>query len=184
MKGILVTIKLITAPSVLPQLRFSDTIIFGGYEIGNAAFALASSGNASFGGGDGLIGLSFSPLNNYNGSAQASYTLPLVETLWHLGALKSPLFSFNMFTQNFNPLLDSPSEDSPPPTPGGELLLGGVNDSLFEGDIAYSPLVVDSGWTTEYPSSWRTTVQGVIINGELLPNSRFDALFDTGTPNS
>lgn len=158
-----------------------DTITFGGYELGNAPFALATSGNASFAGGDGLIGLSFSPFNSVYGQADSSYTLPLVEILWHLNLLSEPLFSFNMFTQSFDPLLGSPPY---PSAPGGELLLGGVDESLFEGDIVYSPLVVDASISFDYPSSWKTTVQGVIINGNLLPNSRFDAIFDTGTANS
>ena len=65
--------------------------------------------------------------------------------------------------------------------PGGQLLLGGVDSSLFEGDIAYSPLVANSSLSTEYPTNWKSTIQGMAANGNALPNSRFDAIFDSGT---
>ena len=78
-------------------------------------------------------------------------------------------------------ILDEHDKNATDESPGGHLLLGGVDESLYEGEIVYSSLLVDSSLSSDYPSNWRATVQGVSFNGKLLPESGFDASFDTGT---
>lgn len=165
-----------------------DTVTFGGYELANAPFSVAFSGNITFAPrGSGILGLSFSPLNNRVdlpdandplgtpvASNDATFTLPYVQQLYELGALNEPLFSFNFFVQSEN-------GEATDESPGGELLLGGVDDSLYEGDIVYSSLLIDPSFSPDYPSTWTVAIQGVSFNGNLLPNSQFAAVFDTGT---
>lgn len=161
-----------------------DTVSFGGYELGNAPFAVATTGNITFPPrASGILGLSFSPGNSQlqsssNGmevaAEEASFTIPFVEQLWRMNALKQPLFSFNM-------ILDEHDKNATDESPGGHLLLGGVDESLYEGEIVYSSLLVDPSLSSDYPSNWRATIQGVSFNGKLLPESGFDASFDTGT---
>lgn len=115
------------------------------------------------------------------GDPASSYTLPLIEQLWHLEVLEQPIFSFYMSTRQSNPDFTAAAEDTFLSFPGGELMLGGHDSSLFEGDSAYSPLVVSPTFSYDYPSEWLSTIQGVIINGNLLPGSKFDAVFDTET---
>lgn len=170
--------SLIAIKTALPSEQASW---FGGYELGNTPFAVATTGNITFPPrGSGILGLSFYPGNSQLqlssngievGAEEASFTIPFVEQLWRLNALKQPLFSFNM-------ILDEHDKNATDESPGGHLLLGGVDESLYEGEIVYSSLLVDQSLSSDYR---RATIQGVSFNGKLLPESGFDASFDTGT---
>jgi len=64
---------------------------------------------------DGLMGMAFQSISNYNAS-------PLIQTLISEGAVTSPVFSFKF----------APS--------GSELFLGGTNSALYTGDFTWVPL--------------------------------------------
>ncbi|KAI8461300.1 pepsin A [Phakopsora pachyrhizi] len=57
---------------------------------------------------------------------------------------------------------------------GGVFTLGGVENTLFKGDINYSPLTSSS--------SWQIATGGLKINGEIIPNSKSNkVIIDSGT---
>ncbi|CAH7669682.1 aspartic peptidase domain-containing protein [Phakopsora pachyrhizi] len=57
---------------------------------------------------------------------------------------------------------------------GGVFTLGGVENTLFKGDINYCPLTSST--------SWQIASSGLKINGEIIPNSQSDrVMVDSGT---
>lgn len=63
---------------------------------------------------------------------------------------------------------------------GGVFTLGKTDSSLYTGEISYAPLVTNSVYSTSYPSSWSSTISSFTSNGNQIPNSGVDILFDTG----
>jgi len=143
--------------------------------------------------------LSWSSINSAEDRYDQTFTIGLIEQLWHLGALEEPLFALNLFTHkelgsgtpdgtqngtfDSSPLLSVLLSDfsfSFLLPAGGHLTIGGTDSSLYQGDIAYAPLVVDPTWSREFPGSWTAHVDGWNVNGETLPESGFDCLFDSG----
>jgi len=110
-------------------------------------------------------------------------TVPFVEFLWRQGKLEQPLFSLNLFDQTLNPEASSSSTLT-----GGRLTIGGIQEELYYGDIAYSPVVAESQFYTKndedplYPSTWKANVQAVSSNGVGQgPISSYDAYFSMGS---
>jgi hypothetical protein len=69
----------------------------------------------------------------------------------------------------------TPQSTSTQELPGGQFTLGGVNTSLFTGEINYIPLSEVSWWTIPMDS--------VVVNGQeiTLPANVKNAIIDTGT---
>ena len=69
----------------------------------------------------------------------------------------------------------TPQQSSTQELPGGQLTLGGVNSTLFTGEINYIPLSAVSWWTIPMDS--------VLLNGlEItLPVNAKNAIIDTGS---
>jgi len=69
----------------------------------------------------------------------------------------------------------TPQQPSNQELPGGQFTLGGVNTTLFTGDINYIGLS-DVNW-------WTIPMQSVIVNGReiVLPAAAGNAIIDTGT---
>lgn len=106
-------------------------------------------------------------------------TVPFVEFLWRQGKLEQPLFSLNLFDQTLNPEASSSSTLT-----GGRLTIGGIQEELYYGDIAYSTVVAESQFYTKngedplYPSTWKANVQAVSSNGVGQGSiSSYDAYF-------
>lgn len=132
-------------------------------------------GNYSAGPGvSGILGLSWASINAGPNRYDQTYTVGLIEQLWRLGALEQPLYGLNLFTQkNAAPSLDSIA-------PGGHLTIGHLDDTLYDGEISYSPLVLDPNFSNEFPGSWTAQIDSFKVNGQVLPGSTLDVLFDNG----
>ena len=69
----------------------------------------------------------------------------------------------------------TPQQSTSQELPGGQLTLGGVNSSLFTGEINYIPV--------SEPKWWTIPMDSVVLNGReiALPVSAKYAIIDTGT---
>jgi hypothetical protein len=61
---------------------------------------------------------------------------------------------------------------------GAELILGGIDNTKFQGDLVYAPLDTTSGF-------WELTGRGIAVNGKTSStlNKRMSIIFDSGTSN-
>ncbi|KAM7354461.1 lysosomal aspartic protease-like [Cochliomyia hominivorax] len=132
-----------------------DDVTLEGLTIKNQVFAEAmnepgnSFTNANF---DGIFGMAYQSLAENN-------VVPPFYNLFAQGLVEKDLFSFYLKR-------DGSAVD------GGELILGGVDDTLFSGDITYVPVSEQSYWQFEMTSG--------SINGQSICDN-CQAIADTGT---
>ncbi|GAA6061388.1 hypothetical protein JCM10212_000648 [Sporobolomyces blumeae] len=128
---------------------YQDTVEVAGLAAKNAYFAAATTVSASFTGGstDGVLGLAYPSISN---SGEETF----FQTLRSQGLVGENLFSFELGDHD-----------------EGELYLGGMDESRFEGGINWSPVTQQAYWTIK---------GGAGVAGEITnPSSSF--IMDTGT---
>ncbi|KAF9223186.1 Asp-domain-containing protein [Gyrodon lividus] len=96
---------------------------------------------------DGSMGMGFQSISVYRGR-------PVFQTLIAMGQTDEPVFAFS-FT-----------------APGPELYLGGINPTMYTGDISYTP-VTQQGF-------WRINIDGIAGNGATLFINA-PSIIDTGS---
>jgi cathepsin D len=105
---------------------------------------------------DGILGLAFD-------SISADHVTPLWYNLLSQGLVSTPLFSFWL-------------DKNPAGSSGGELVLGGVDSTLYTGDFVYQPLSAEL-W-------WEFKLDDFQVGSESLgfcPSGGCNAICDTGT---
>ncbi|EDW03761.1 lysosomal aspartic protease [Drosophila grimshawi] len=133
----------------------SDTVSISGLSIVNQSFAEATSQpNSSFTGVpfDGILGMAYS-------SIAEDSVVPPFYNLWNQGLIDKPTFGFYL-THNGSAEL------------GGELILGGVDNTLFEGNLTSVP-VSQMGY-------WQFAMAVVAMDNNVIC-SDCQAIADTGT---
>ncbi|EJD47023.1 acid protease [Auricularia subglabra TFB-10046 SS5] len=139
-----------------------DTVAIGDLSVSGQTFGLIDEVDADLVGGDigGLMGLGFQAI-------AATRSPPLWQNLLEAGQLDAPIMGFAL-TRN----LDN-AQSSTETNPGGTFTLGGIDNSLFTGEIDYVSLVS--------PAFWTLPIRSLTVNGADVPmNSQFGAI-DTGT---
>lgn len=99
---------------------------------------------------DGIFGMGFPAISE-------DQVLPPVQTM-----LKEKIISKGVFSFYFDPSSES-----------GELDIGGIDESKFEGELAYTKLSAET--------YWQITLDGLSIGGSTVSLSTQDAIVDTGT---
>ncbi|KAH9932455.1 aspartic peptidase domain-containing protein [Fomitopsis serialis] len=144
----------------------SDTVSLAGQTVSSQTFLVVDdvSTNLLDGNVTGIMGLAFQTL-------AATGAVPFWQALIGQNSLANPEFAFYL-TRFVDDMSASVEE------PGGTFTLGGVNGSLYSGDITYYPLTDTSG-----PTYWTLTISGVTVNGNSvgLGSSSANAAIDTGT---
>eukprot|EP01102_Stenamoeba_stenopodia_P018577 TRINITY_DN6835_c0_g1_i1.p1 TRINITY_DN6835_c0_g1~~TRINITY_DN6835_c0_g1_i1.p1 ORF type:complete len:430 (+),score=103.52 TRINITY_DN6835_c0_g1_i1:59-1291(+) len=105
---------------------------------------------------DGILGLAFD-------SISADHVTPLWYNLLTQGLVSTPLFSFWL-------------DKNPAGSSGGELVLGGVDSTLYTGDFVYQPLSAELWWEFKLDDF---QVGGTNLN--FCPSGGCNAICDTGT---
>lgn len=134
----------------------TDTITQGSYTVTNQAFAVVNKATSGLLSGDvsGIMGMAFEALASTNSAP-----------FWQ--SAKIDTFAFGM-TRFVNVSTATDVE------PGGVMTLGGINTTLYQGDINYVSLKSESYWLIAMDS--------VSINGQVLTGSQSNAVaIDTGT---
>lgn len=129
-----------------------DTVTIGDLSVTDQEFALVSTVFNGYSSGkfDGLLGLGYEILS----VNQA--TTPL-DNMYNEGLISDKVFAFK--------LGNSDGED-------GELLFGGIDSSLYTGDITYVPVVEQA--------YWEISLDGVSVDGTTYGSST-KAIVDSGT---
>ncbi|KAF8129279.1 aspartic peptidase domain-containing protein [Boletus edulis] len=96
---------------------------------------------------DGLMGMAFSDLSVWRANS-------VVQTLIAEGQLSDLVFAFKLASS------------------GSELYIGGVNQSLYKGNVTYAPVTVQA--------FWRINVDSLNANGQAI-SKNIPAIVDTGT---
>lgn len=141
-----------------------DTVQQGSYVVKQQPFGAmtVTSQNMYAGSASGVLGLSFNA-----GSSISNGAYPF----WQ--SAKIGMFAISMSGFKGDPL---PSADttSQPEQPGGVLTLGGVEKSLYTGDINFIPLSSDA--------YWQIPIDALKLNGVVIENSQSDrVMIDSGT---
>ncbi|KAH9452652.1 hypothetical protein Pst134EA_015483 [Puccinia striiformis f. sp. tritici] len=141
-----------------------DTVQQGSYSVKEQPFgAMTVTSKDMFeGSASGILGLSFEDdKSDANG----------IHPFWQKA--KIDRFSISMSGFKDAPLSKKDAADKPE-QPGGVLTLGGVEKSLYTGDINYIPL--------SSSSHWQIPIDGLKFNGASVDNSQSDkVLIDSGT---
>ncbi|KAM0749863.1 acid protease [Meredithblackwellia eburnea MCA 4105] len=132
----------------------SDVVSFGATDV-NSEFSIVGSST-------GLLGLGWA------GIAQTQAT-PLVQALWEKGLLDSPMFA----------LAFGQSSSSNRVAAAGYLTLGGVNDTLHTGELAWFDFLTST--SSSSGGHWPVPVSDVSVNGASLSLSTDAAIVDSGT---
>ncbi|XP_038675277.1 gastricsin-like [Scyliorhinus canicula] len=134
-----------------------DTANVAGINIQNQEFGLSVNepGNffyyAKF---DGILGLAFPALSS-------GYATPVFDNMIHDNLVSSPLFSIYLSRE-------------PTSQNGGEMIFGGVDNSLYTGQITWAPVLQE--WY------WLIGMEGVLLNGQpAFCRQGCQAMVDTGT---
>jgi len=130
-----------------------DLVTIGDFTI-QQTFGLSTYEDNTFLGGalDGIIGMGFEPLSSENA------TTPFQNLVQQVGL--DPVFSFYFnFAANGGQ--------------GGELTIGGYDDTQFTGDIQYIPLTAET--------YWNINITSVSVNGKDSGVKAQGAIVDTGT---
>jgi len=59
---------------------------------------------------------------------------------------------------------------------GGEIIFGGVDPSMYQGDFTYLPVIINSAW-----QEWLIKGDRIFVGSEMICEDGFEALVDTGT---
>ncbi|BEI80158.1 hypothetical protein CcaverHIS002_0106870 [Cutaneotrichosporon cavernicola] len=151
-----------------------DTVTCAGFTVQNQGFGLVeqtqSSGVGSSSSGQlidpplsGLMGLAFQTIAN---SGALPWWQNLAQNTW-----KNPQFGVFMARYRGQKRVSDTEQN------GGEIMFGGVNTSLYQGDINY----INIGPTEE--DYWRIPIQAIAISGKQVAyqSSSANAAIDTGT---
>lgn len=143
-----------------------DTVSLAGQTVDSQTFLVVDDVSQSLLDGNvtGILGLAFQSL-------AATGAVPLWAQLIADGKLNNPEFGF--YLTRF--VDDESAEDE---EPGGTFTLGGVNGSLYTGDITYYDLADASS-----PTYWTLALSEITVNGQKvdLGSSSANAAIDTGT---
>ncbi|KAI8449960.1 aspartic peptidase A1, partial [Phakopsora pachyrhizi] len=134
----------------------TDTVSLTGYTVNNQAFATVSQASSGLLSGDvsGIMGMAFTSLSS-------TKAVPF----WESANINVFAFGITRFVN-----ISSSNEIEP----GGVLTLGGLNSSLYKGNISYVNLKSESYWVI--------AMDAVSINGQAIPGSQSDSVaIDTGT---
>ncbi|KAI0292907.1 acid protease [Russula brevipes] len=111
--------------------QFTDVVSIAGLTADKQTFGAATKYSSGFQRSqflpDGLMGMGFQSISNFNAS-------PLFQTLISEGIVTSPVFSFKLATS------------------GSELFLGGTNSALFTGNFTWVPLTSEGFWQASFNS--------------------------------
>merc|ERR1712038_2056330 len=104
---------------------------------------------------DGILGMGFSTIS-------VNHLPTVFDNMVDQKAVDEPVFSFWL-------------NRDPKSSNGGQLVLGGVDDSLYRGDIHYLPITREG--------YWQVKMDGVTVGGDdsLACNGGCEAILDTGT---
>ncbi|KZT71687.1 acid protease, partial [Daedalea quercina L-15889] len=144
----------------------SDTVSLGGQTVSSQTFLVVDDVSSDLLDGNvtGIMGLAFQSL-------AATGAVPFWQALVSQGSLSNPEFAFYLtrFISDETALAEEP---------GGTFTIGGVNGSLYSGDIAYYSLADASS-----PSYWTLAISAITVNGNTvsLGSSSANAAIDTGT---
>ncbi|KAK4056162.1 hypothetical protein OIO90_002893 [Microbotryomycetes sp. JL221] len=142
---------------------FQDYIGFAGYNVSRQGFALVDTVSSDLitGNISGLMGLGWQPL-------AASGVVPFWQNLFQAGVLLFPGFAFSLsrFVNVSNANLVEP---------GGQLSVGYLNMSLYQGDIHY--VDIPNGMQ----SYWVIPMNAIAINGTNVTQIEQMVAIDTGT---
>jgi len=133
----------------------SDTVSVAGINVKNQIFGEATSLAPFFQDQpiDGILGLAYPAIAE-------DYVTPVFDNMIKQGLVAKPIFAF---------YLDSTAGDT-----RSEIILGGVDRSLFKGPITYVPVASQT--------YWQISLEGVIVNGKEVSNcNKCPAIVDTGT---
>lgn len=143
-----------------------DTVSLAGQTVDSQTFLVVDdvSQNLLDGNVTGILGLAFQSL-------AATGAVPLWAQLIADGKLTNPEFGFYLtrFVDDESALEEEP---------GGTFTLGGVNGSLYTGDITYYDLADASS-----PTYWTLSISAITVDGQTvdLGSSSANAAIDTGT---
>ncbi|KAK4049690.1 hypothetical protein OIV83_003965 [Microbotryomycetes sp. JL201] len=142
---------------------FQDYVGFAGYNVSRQGFALVDtvSSNLITGNISGLMGLGWQPL-------AASGITPFWQNLYQAGVLPFPGFAFSLtrFVNVSNAELVEP---------GGQLSVGYLNMSSYQGDIHYVDI------PQNMQSYWVIPMSAVAVNGTNVTETETMVAIDTGT---
>ncbi|KAH8657910.1 aspartic peptidase domain-containing protein [Xylariales sp. PMI_506] len=132
----------IKAVSVEYGVVVHDKVTLGNLTVSDQGFLLVTQSAAAFNDMpiDGILGLGFPNITAFDEE-------PWFWNLWYSGQLASPVVSFY-----------TPAGD----IDGAEITLGGIDDTKFEGEIQYTPLVGSEG-------AYNVPSAAFYVNGKLLP---------------
>ncbi|KAF8548460.1 acid protease [Imleria badia] len=130
---------------------YADTVTIAGFVAANQTIGAASQYSTDFQianfAPDGLMGMAFESLSVFQAN-------PVVQTLIAEGQISDPVFAFNLASS------------------GSELLIGGVDASLYTGPFTYTPVT--------YQGFWQINVDSINANGQAI-STNVSAIVDTGT---
>lgn len=140
-----------------------DTLMIGGLTVANVTFAEATEepgiafAMTKF---DGILGLGY-PTLSVDGSP------PVFEQMYAAGLLAEPKFAFYLQkTATPSAALSGPPDD------GGVLMLGGIDDRYYTGDVHYVPVI--------RKAYWQFDVARIAVSGQQVVGAT-TAIADTGT---
>ncbi|MBW0552019.1 hypothetical protein O181_091734, partial [Austropuccinia psidii MF-1] len=134
----------------------TDTISQGSFTVTNQPFALVTKSSSGLLSGDvsGIMGMAFSALSSTGG-----------KPFWQSANIDTFAFGLTRFL-NVSTATDI--------EPGGVLTLGGINTTLFQGNINWIPLKAQTYWLI--------ALDGVSVNGQTISSSQSNNVaIDTGT---
>ncbi|KAI9496004.1 aspartic peptidase domain-containing protein [Zychaea mexicana] len=150
--------------SAVQGIKGYDTLTVGNLTAKNQLFGLASKVSSQFASDpelDGIFGLGFAKLSLTG--AKKSF----VENLKDQGVIKEAVVSFHLGESD----------------KGGQLLIGGTNPDLYEGDLTFVEVTNDRYW--EVPFGGIKVGNRTIMSGgggiSVGSNSSMTAIIDTGT---
>jgi cathepsin D len=134
----------------------TDVVTFGGITVKNQTFGQATHLAPFFAGQpmDGILGLGYPQI-------AVDGVKPVVNNMIDQGLLKLPVFGVYMTKTD---------EDG---DMGGDLTIGGIDNTRFEGEISYFP-VSKKGY-------WQLSMDGVKMQNGPSFNKRYQVISDTGT---
>lgn len=145
----------------------ADVVQMAGFEVPNQAFAVVDRVTANLLDDDisGLLGLGFDTISS-------SGATPFVQTLFQQKTLTLPLFGF--FLTRFLDILTVRDDVA---QFGGEFTIGGVNQSLYQGEIEFIDIPAGR------EGFWGIPMTSIVVQGNNVPvpSAQSFAAIDTGT---
>lgn len=144
------------ASGIVSGTKATETVRMGNFTSTTQGFALAT--NVS----DGILTDGIAGIIGFGLSGLSSLKMP---TFWASAELPKPIFSV---------FIEREIAGSDAPTPGGYLTLGGMNDTLYDGEISFVPVLNERFWSI--------SMQGLHVVGQNVPMTAPQmAAIDTGT---